>query len=133
MCTLVNAMRYFFPFDSPNMFLRPCQRLLPKTTRINSLAGHTPFSPLSSHTLRVTVAPSFDHTVRWFNSTPNKRTSTTPTPEVSPPVQQTWVDRLPTRIQPYLYLTRIDKPIGTLLLYYPCSMCTRSAIQIRTH
>ncbi|KAH9994093.1 4-hydroxybenzoate polyprenyl transferase [Russula compacta] len=33
----------------------------------------------------------------------------------------TWVDRLPPKVQPYLYLTRIDKPIGTLLLFYPCT------------
>jgi 4-hydroxybenzoate polyprenyltransferase len=33
---------------------------------------------------------------------------------------KTWVDRLPPTVRPYLYLTRIDKPIGTLLLYYPC-------------
>ncbi|KAH7924052.1 4-hydroxybenzoate polyprenyl transferase [Leucogyrophana mollusca] len=38
---------------------------------------------------------------------------------VSPPL--TWVDRLPVRARPYLYLTRIDKPIGTLLLFYPCA------------
>ncbi|KAF8076244.1 UbiA prenyltransferase family-domain-containing protein [Lyophyllum atratum] len=42
-------------------------------------------------------------------------TSTTPT------VGKTWVDRLPRKIQPYLHLTRIDKPIGTLLLFYPCA------------
>ncbi|KAF7331903.1 4-hydroxybenzoate polyprenyltransferase, mitochondrial [Mycena kentingensis (nom. inval.)] len=34
---------------------------------------------------------------------------------------KTWVDRLPARAQPYVYLTRIDKPIGTLLLFYPCA------------
>ncbi|KAI0722828.1 4-hydroxybenzoate polyprenyl transferase [Earliella scabrosa] len=33
----------------------------------------------------------------------------------------TWVDRLPKHVRPYLYLTRIDKPIGTLLLFYPCA------------
>ncbi|KAF9008913.1 4-hydroxybenzoate polyprenyl transferase [Cyathus striatus] len=34
----------------------------------------------------------------------------------------TWVDRLlPPRVRPYLYLTRIDKPIGSLLLFYPCA------------
>ena len=38
-----------------------------------------------------------------------------------PAPSTTWVDRLPKSIRPYLYLTRIDKPIGTLLLYYPCS------------
>ncbi|KAL4265625.1 4-hydroxybenzoate polyprenyltransferase, mitochondrial [Pleurotus pulmonarius] len=35
--------------------------------------------------------------------------------------QKTWVDRLPATIRPYLYLTRVDKPIGTLLLFYPCA------------
>ena len=39
----------------------------------------------------------------------------------SPPVPKSWVDYFPTKVRPYLYLTRIDKPIGTLLLYYPCS------------
>ncbi|KAF7776058.1 hypothetical protein Agabi119p4_4451 [Agaricus bisporus var. burnettii] len=32
-----------------------------------------------------------------------------------------WVARLPKKWQPYLYLARIDKPIGTLLLFYPCA------------
>jgi hypothetical protein len=32
----------------------------------------------------------------------------------------TWLDRMPKSIQPYLYLTRIDKPIGTWLLFWPC-------------
>lgn len=44
------------------------------------------------------------------------------------PKTTTWVDRLPVAVRPYLYLTRIDKPIGTLLLYYPCGeYCTRNA------
>ena len=34
--------------------------------------------------------------------------------------RKTWVEHLPPQIQPYLYLMRIDKPIGTLLLFYPC-------------
>ncbi|KAH7887875.1 para-hydroxybenzoate-polyprenyltransferase [Phlebopus sp. FC_14] len=46
---------------------------------------------------------------------PTRRLTGTP----SPPI--TWVDRLPTSVQPYFYLTRIDKPIGTLLLFYPCA------------
>jgi len=33
---------------------------------------------------------------------------------------RSWVSRLPSRVQSYALLTRIDKPIGTLLLYYPC-------------
>ena len=44
----------------------------------------------------------------------------TPSTHPTPVVIRTWVDRLPAKIRPYLYLTRIDKPIGTLLLFYPC-------------
>ncbi|KAF8545827.1 4-hydroxybenzoate polyprenyl transferase [Imleria badia] len=36
---------------------------------------------------------------------------------VSPPT--TWVDRFPASVRPYIYLTRIDKLIGILLLFYP--------------
>ncbi|KIM68675.1 hypothetical protein SCLCIDRAFT_1180573 [Scleroderma citrinum Foug A] len=32
-----------------------------------------------------------------------------------------WTDRFPARIRPYLHLTRIDKPIGTALLFLPCA------------
>ncbi|KAF8192600.1 4-hydroxybenzoate polyprenyl transferase [Pholiota molesta] len=53
---------------------------------------------------------------------PGKRpNSTTTAHAVSPPSQRTWVDHLPPKARPYLYLTRIDKPIGTLLLFYPCA------------
>ncbi|KAF5392689.1 hypothetical protein D9757_000981 [Collybiopsis confluens] len=34
---------------------------------------------------------------------------------------RSWVEHLPARMRPYMYLTRIDKPIGTLLLFYPCA------------
>ncbi|CAL1701470.1 unnamed protein product [Somion occarium] len=44
--------------------------------------------------------------------------SATRSPTTTPP---TWIDRAPVKIQPYLHLTRLDKPIGTILLYYPCA------------
>jgi 4-hydroxybenzoate polyprenyltransferase len=31
-----------------------------------------------------------------------------------------WVDRVPPRMQPFLRLMRLDRPIGTWLLYWPC-------------
>src|SRR5580765_8761302 len=31
-----------------------------------------------------------------------------------------WVDRAPPRVQPYLRLMRLDRPIGTWLLFWPC-------------
>jgi 4-hydroxybenzoate polyprenyltransferase len=35
-------------------------------------------------------------------------------------VPSTWVDRAPAKVQPYLRLMRLDRPIGTWLLYWPC-------------
>jgi 4-hydroxybenzoate polyprenyltransferase len=35
-------------------------------------------------------------------------------------VLRDWVDRAPPRIQPYLRLMRLDRPIGTWLLFWPC-------------
>ena len=31
-----------------------------------------------------------------------------------------WLDHLPAKMAPYASLTRIDKPIGTWLLFWPC-------------
>ncbi|KAF8324423.1 uncharacterized protein EI90DRAFT_2332130 [Cantharellus anzutake] len=36
------------------------------------------------------------------------------------PSPQSWVSRLPSNVQRYALLARMDKPIGTLLLFYPC-------------
>lgn len=46
---------------------------------------------------------------------------------------KTWVDRLPVRVRPYIYLTRIDKPIGTLLLFYPCGVFYCLSLVTETH
>jgi 4-hydroxybenzoate polyprenyltransferase len=35
-------------------------------------------------------------------------------------VTRDWVDHAPPRIQPYLRLMRLDRPIGTWLLFWPC-------------
>jgi len=82
---------------------------------------HFPFPPLRATSLRpkfnpgqvqricVPKPPALFHTTR--SSMQTTKALTTP---------RTWVDRLPPKAQPYLYLTRIDKPIGTLLLFYPC-------------
>jgi 4-hydroxybenzoate polyprenyltransferase len=56
---------------------------------------------------------------------PSRRLRTeSDTPVESPDLRnslQTWVDHVPAPLRPYLHLTRIDKPIGTLLLFYPCA------------
>ncbi|KIY73748.1 4-hydroxybenzoate polyprenyl transferase [Cylindrobasidium torrendii FP15055 ss-10] len=49
------------------------------------------------------------------------------------PAKKSWVERLPLKVRPYLYLTRIDKPIGTLLLFYPCTWSiTMAAYALQT-
>jgi 4-hydroxybenzoate polyprenyltransferase len=35
-------------------------------------------------------------------------------------VPQSWVDSMPGKVQPYLRLARLDRPIGTWLLFWPC-------------
>ncbi len=35
-------------------------------------------------------------------------------------IPQSWVDRAPSGVQPYLRLMRLDRPIGTWLLFWPC-------------
>jgi 4-hydroxybenzoate polyprenyltransferase len=35
-------------------------------------------------------------------------------------VAATWVEHAPPKLQPYLRLMRLDRPIGTWLLYWPC-------------
>lgn len=68
-------------------------------------------------------ALSYNRTTICLSTAALKRLqSTTPsTPKtVVSPTQTTWVDCLPVKTRPYFYLTRIDKPIGTLLLFYPC-------------
>jgi hypothetical protein len=52
-------------------------------------------------------------------------------PAPSGPPSKSWVEYTPERIRPYLYLARVDKPIGTLLLYYPCSASPSPEIGIR--
>ena len=56
-------------------------------------------------------------TVKTDSASPSPSTTSTESLSLPP---TTWIDRLPPKIRPYLYLTRIDKPIGTLLLFYPC-------------
>lgn len=82
------------------------------------LRQHIPAQPsifhtfLSSRSLWTASKPSKPQLSRRLVVSVNLPTVTT----------TTWVDRLPGKVQPYLYLTRIDKPIGTLLLFYPCGL-----------
>ncbi len=40
---------------------------------------------------------------------------------MTPDASSSWVDRLPGTAQPYARLARLDRPIGSWLLYWPCA------------
>lgn len=81
----------------------------------------TPLSPTvfrnRPHLRLGTHAPGCRRIERRCTSTSTAAYLITP----SQPPPKSWVERVPEKIRPYLYLARVDKPIGTLLLYYPCS------------
>jgi 4-hydroxybenzoate polyprenyltransferase len=57
----------------------------------------------------------------------NKHEKLKQSQSLDPPIL-TWIDDyLPTKIQPYARLARIDKPIGTWLLLWPCAWSTALA------
>ena len=105
------------------MFLGHCQRLTTsisrQITRYHQFGCHSHVFRAKHACRRVGRLPVVFELRQIHNNSCSHNAHEIPQP--TPPVQQTWVDRLPTSVRPYLYLTRIDKPIGTLLLYYPCS------------
>ena len=73
---------------------------------------------------------------RWFKNEPSLLSShlphsiatTTSTRSLTHYLQpKTLVQLAPTESQPYLYLMRLDKPIGTWLLYLPCTWSIATA------
>lgn len=89
-------------------------------TNFRHLPSKQPFSSRNTLlSLRTIVTPA---KAPAPSKTPCRSLSNGPT-TIAP--AKTWVDRLPARVRPYLYLTRIDKPIGTLLLFYPCGVFIR--------
>jgi len=74
--------------------------------------------------------PSYGHAERRHTSTSSAAYHIAPSPPSQPP-PKSWIERTPEKIRPYLYLARVDKPIGTLLLYYPCSASLFPEIGIR--
>lgn len=97
--------------------------LLRRTRPSCTISAHRSFLKLSCRPLlsaelcRGLRRNGQNHVSRYTHSVPPSPPSMhSPGPSPS----KSWVDRLPPKIQPYFYLTRIDKPIGTLLLFYPC-------------
>lgn len=92
-------------------------------TAASQLVVHKPshsFSYRSLHSLRCYARPKRNNFTLQQSVLIQlaRKSGTLSNVSVAPPTN--WVDRLPKSVRPYLYLTRIDKPIGTLLLFYPC-------------
>ncbi|KAH7879595.1 4-hydroxybenzoate polyprenyl transferase [Lentinula edodes] len=82
--------------------------------------------------LRTSLRLSRSGIVNDFFSLTSVRTSSNKVVSISP-ASSSWVERMPLRLRPYMYLTRIDKPIGTLLLFYPCTWSiTMAAYSLHT-
>jgi hypothetical protein len=114
------------------------QRILPPSARLWSLAAistSTPSRqalpslrlPMRSPALSLTRAhmPSLHAWARPSSSAAaplNPSPPPLPTPTPAPPSPpSSWVNRAPRALQPYLHLVRLDKPIGTWLLFWPCA------------
>ena len=91
--------------------------------------------PLSSLGLIRTLEENENIQRRWLSSTPtpspenqNDNKPDTQHPSTSDPPILTWVDdHLPKSWIPYARLARVDKPIGTWLLLWPCFWSTALA------
>ena len=76
------------------------------------------------HPIRLTMMDP----IRFNSHRPiNVKPLNIPTPNYNPS-NQTWIQYLPIKLQPYAFLMRSDKPAGTWLLYLPCtwSICMTS-------
>ncbi|PHZ17265.1 4-hydroxybenzoate polyprenyl transferase [Rhizopus microsporus ATCC 52813] len=65
------------------------------------------------------LIPTVYHQKHWTSTVTVKQDE-----EPKEPVRvlyNNWLDRLPAKLAPYAFLTRIDKPIGTWLLFWPCA------------
>ncbi|RUS12550.1 hypothetical protein BC937DRAFT_87548, partial [Endogone sp. FLAS-F59071] len=104
---------------SPTLFAnRLALRPLATTCNVSRLLPFTPH--------RTRVAPPKYRSGRYTTSTAATPTATTQSDNknnVPPPEKKykAWLDYLPPKVAPYVYLTRMDKPIGTWLLYWPCA------------
>lgn len=93
---------------------------------VRQLCGRRPHFSHSLSGLRLSLRPPNYVRAGWTSqicaTLDRHRAHTRLSSTTAVTAQKTWVDRLPAPIRPYLYLTRVDKPIGTLLLFYPCGM-----------
>ena len=81
--------------------------------------------------MHLKVAHTSRRSARFFSMTtdsaaaPTSSAQSLVTDEERPPPPPTWVDKhVPAWLVPYMKIARIDRPIGTYLLFYPCAVST---------
>ncbi|OZJ03608.1 hypothetical protein BZG36_03699 [Bifiguratus adelaidae] len=77
-------------------------------------------SPMLS-VFRLKHRPVLTQLLHRPSTTTSTSITTNPTTPTPPANYGTWLDKMPSSWRPYLYLMRLDKPIGTWLLYWPCA------------
>ncbi|KAG0371880.1 Para-hydroxybenzoate--polyprenyltransferase, mitochondrial precursor (PHB:polyprenyltransferase) [Mortierella sp. AD032] len=109
--------RSHLPTRSLTMFARRSLRTKSQST------GTTPTKTPSVVRERTYRAPSIANGLKHTFHTGTSANAVYDQQETLPSavVPGTWLDQMPKSVQPYLYLTRIDKPIGTWLLFWPCA------------
>lgn len=112
MSLLKQGSRKTNPFLQNNVrsFIKPAGIFRPvnQHTSVKQL-----LKPFIQHGRR--AVPIFYQQQHWTStvSSPTKKTE-------ERIIYNNWLDHLPPKMAPYAFLTRIDKPIGTWLLFWPC-------------
>src|SRR5271170_7772298 len=75
----------------------------------------------SSHLPQLSRNPRLQKTclLGLLQLNPHQQRNVTTSPP-KPPLAARIVSSLPERVKPYAYLARLDKPVGSWLLYWPC-------------
>ncbi|KAG1056597.1 hypothetical protein G6F43_001516 [Rhizopus delemar] len=87
---------------------------------LHRLINYKNLAPLQQHfKQRICSLPVFYQQKHWTSSiAADNNQGSKESPRV---LYNNWLDHLPSKIAPYAFLTRIDKPIGTWLLFWPCA------------
>ena len=89
-----------------------CCRRIPLTKHTILPSSHLPQLPRTTFLQKAFLLRSSQlslHQRRYTSTSPPK-----------PPLAARIVSSLPARAKPYAYLARLDKPVGSWLLYWPC-------------
>jgi 4-hydroxybenzoate polyprenyltransferase len=91
-----------------------------------SLLSHRSYSVLNSVHLIPMYSSPRSFSIQQFSNIPISKKEVKIAVKIGSPPQalasKSWVESsiIPDSVRPYLYLARVDKPVGTMLLFWPC-------------